>query len=129
MAKTTRIIALFLCLTFSTGVSSAFAADNGIQEIFIDAFYGGAVGVLVGGAAMVFTNKPSDHYNYLSYGAATGVIIGAIYGGVQATRSFATIEKGEVKFALPTLRPSITESSLGTPQITVMANIVSGKFN
>ena len=68
-------VAALLCAT-----TSAFADDNAFRDTFQTAFYGGAVGALVGAALMVFTDKPADHLNYMGFGAAAGVMAGTAYG-------------------------------------------------
>jgi uncharacterized membrane protein YebE (DUF533 family) len=118
-----------LSVLFST-TSSAFAADNTISEVFTDAFYGAAIGGLVGGALMVFTNKPGDHLNYIAYGAASGVLAGTAYGLAKSARAFAEVENGRVKIALPTVIPELIVSpSSGRSTVAWKTDLIRGTFN
>jgi hypothetical protein len=125
-----RLAALLtLCAMFASA-SVACADDNVFRETFQDAFYGGAVGALVGAAILAFTKKPADHLDYMAYGAATGILAGAAYGLTKSARSLATIENGNVKIAMPTLIPDLVESpSLKQTVICWRANLIHGTFN
>lgn len=130
MRQLKQIFAVMLCVSFLAAVSSANAADNTLREVFEDAFYGAGIGALVGGALLVFTNKPADHLDYLGYGAATGVLAGTAYGLAKSARALAEIDNGRVRIAVPTIIPSLVESS-STRQATVMwqASLFRGTFN
>lgn len=129
-----RINKIIACITLVAmfGVSStAFAVDeNAFRETFTSALYGGAVGALVGAALMVFTNKPADNLNYMGFGAAAGVLAGTAYGVAKSSRSFASIENGLFKIAMPTIIPDLTESP-ATKQMIVSfrADLLRGTFN
>lgn len=127
MKNLKRTAAIVMTLIFMA--TPCLAADNPIKEIFEDAFYGGLAGGLVGAALIVFTDKPSDHLDYIGYGAAGGVLVGAAYGAVSASRSLAEYDKGEIKFSMPTIRPEFRESSVrGQTTLYAMAEIIRGKF-
>ena len=121
--KRSAILALSLIL-FAT---PCFAAESSFKSIFQDIFYGGLSGALVGAAVLAFTDKPSDHLDYIGYGAAAGALIGATYGAVTTTRSFAEVENGEVKFAMPTIIPEFRGSE-GHTTIVAKAEIIRGRF-
>lgn len=129
MTRTLRLIALICSLSVLTATSS-FAADNTFEEIFKDAFYGGAAGALVGAALMAFTKKPADHLDYMAYGGAAGVLVGASYGLAKSARSLAEINNGNVRIAIPTVIPDLIESPV-TRQTTIAwrADILRGTFN
>lgn len=78
MKNLKRTAAIVMTLIFMA--TPCLAAENAFKEIFDDAFYGGLAGGLVGAALLAFTDKPSDHLNYIGYGAAGGVLVGADYG-------------------------------------------------
>jgi hypothetical protein len=110
--------------------TSAFASDNTIKEVFTDAFYGAAIGGLVGGAFMVFQDKPFDHANYIAYGAATGVLVGTAYGLAKSAHAFAEVENGKVKMAFPTIVPELVPStSTGHTTVAWKADLIKGSFN
>jgi hypothetical protein len=105
------------------------AEDNVFRELFIDSFYGALSGALIGGAIMAFKNKPLDHLDYVGYGAASGVLVGAAFGTVRVGRSFAQVDHGKVKFAVPTIMPDfIGGTSTKQSSIMVTADLLSGKF-
>lgn len=130
MKKLQRAIAGFTLLTLLLSTTTAFADDNAFRETLQDAFYGGAIGTLVGAAFMAFTKKPADHFEYMAYGAATGVLVGTAYGVAKSARAMASIENGKVKIAMPTIIPIVTENN-ANKQITVSwhANLLHGTFN
>lgn len=131
MKRLNKIIACLTVVAMLGTSSAAFAVDeNAFRETFTSAFYGGAVGALVGAALMVFTKKPADHLDYMGFGAAAGVLAGTAYGVAKSSRSLASIENGSVKIAMPTIIPDLTESPV-TKQMTVSwrADILRGTFN
>jgi hypothetical protein len=110
--------------------SVACADDNVFREAFQDAFYGGAVGTLVGAALLAFTRKPADHLDYMAYGAATGILAGAAYGAVKSARSLATFENGNVRIAMPVIIPDLVDSpSSKQTVICWRTNFIQGTFN
>lgn len=120
---------VIIAVTFTFMANPCFAAENTFKTFFEDAFYGGLTGALVGGAAMVFTKKPLDHLDYIGYGAAAGVLVGATYGAITTTRSLAEIENGKVRFAVPTIKPEFREGSReGQTTIVATAELLRGKF-
>ena len=130
MNRLKRIICLITLSSILTTATSSFAADNAFREIFQDAFYGGAVGTLVGAAFMAFTKKPADHIENIGYGAAVGVLVGTTYGVTKTARSLAEIDKGRVRIALPTIIPDLVESpSSKQASIVWRAELIRGTFN
>lgn len=125
-----KLIALATMVSIFSTASSAFAADDTIREVFTDAFYGAAIGGLIGGALLVFRDKPADHLNYISYGAAAGVLAGTAYGLAKSARAFAEVGNGRIKVAFPTITPELIVSPV-TKQTTVAwkADLIRGSFN
>jgi hypothetical protein len=93
-------------VVLSAGRAGA-AEDRGLENIFKDTYYGAAIGGLLGAAVMIFTDRPADHFNYIAYGLAGGVISGSVYGMANQSRSLADMESGKLTFRLP--RPEIQE--------------------
>ena len=124
------IVALMAFATMLVATTSACADDNVFRDTFQSAFYGGAVGALVGASLLVFTHKPADHLDYMGFGAAAGALAGTAYGVGKATRALASIENGRLKIGMPTIIPDLTESPV-TKQTVVSfrANILRGTFN
>jgi drug/metabolite transporter (DMT)-like permease len=107
----------------------SFAADSAFREVFEDSLYGGLSGALVGAAIMAFTHKPGQHLDYIYYGGAGGVLVGAGFGLVKATRSLAEVEDGKVRFAIPTVIPEFQEaSSRGGQSVAFRAELLRGTF-
>lgn len=110
--------------------SSVFASDDTIREVFTDAFYGAAIGGLVGGAIMVFKTKPLDHLDFIAYGAASGVLAGTAYGVTRSARAFAEVQNGRVKIALPSVVPELVASpGSGRTTVAWKADLFRGTFN
>lgn len=130
MKQLRKIIAVMTLVSLLSSASSAFAADDTIREVFTDAFYGAAIGGLVGGAFMVFTDQPGKHFNYIAYGAASGVLVGTAYGLAKSARAFAEVENGRVKVAFPTIIPELVVSpASGQTTIAWKADLIRGTFN
>jgi hypothetical protein len=130
MTQFRKFVALLTLFSLLSPVSSAFAEDSTIKEVFTDAFYGAAIGGLVGGAFMIFTKKPSDNFDYIAYGAATGVIVGTAYGLAKSARAFAEVENGNVKIAIPTISPELQLSpASGRLIVAWKADLFRGTFN
>lgn len=131
MKKLYRMLAVCTLLSLLMNSTAAFAADdNAFRETFTDAFYGAAVGTLVGAAFMAFTKKPADHFDYMAYGAASGVLVGTAYGVAQSARAMASIENGKLKMAMPTIVPVASENrNNGQISVAWYANLLQGSFN
>ena len=103
---------LMICLVTALSPEKARAAgDKVLETVFKDAYFGAAIGGLLGAAFMVFTDRPADHFNYIAYGLAGGVIGGTVYGMTMEAKSFAEVEGGGLTVAIPT--PSVQISYLG----------------
>lgn len=119
------VVALSLLLI----ATPCFAEESSFHTILKDAVYGGLSGSLVGAVVMVFAKKPLDHLDLIGYGAAGGVLVGAAYGTVVASRSLVEVDKGGVKFAMPTIMPEFREpNSKGQSAFVAMAELIRGKF-
>jgi hypothetical protein len=130
MKQLRKLVAVLTLFSLLSTASSAFAADDALREVFTDAFYGAGIGALVGGAFMVFKTKPLDHLNYIAYGAASGVLVGTVYGLAKSARAFAEVENGRVKFALPTVTPELVVSpASGQTTVAWKADLIRGTFN
>lgn len=129
MLRRTKSITLAIMLITSLSVPCHAAETSAVKDLFENALYGGLVGTLVGGACLAFTKKPGDHLDYLSIGAATGVLAGVGFTVAKQTRSLVAVENGNVKFAMPTIKPELqADSPKGHPALMVKADILSGRF-
>ena len=130
MKQLRKFVAVMTLVSLLMTASSALAADNTLSEVFTSAFYGAAIGGLVGGALMVFTHKPADHLNYIAYGAASGVLVGTAYGLATSARAFAEVENGRVQMAFPTITPElIAVPGSGRTTVAWKADLLRGSFN
>jgi hypothetical protein len=130
MKQLRKLVAVMTLVSLLSMASSAFASDDTLREVFTDAFYGAAIGGLVGGAIMVFEKQPLKHFNYVAYGAASGVLVGTAYGLARSARAFAEVENGRVKVAFPTVTPELIESpASGRTTIAWKADLIRGTFN
>jgi len=120
---------IFSALLLSLLSTTCFAEENAFKSFFEDVFYGGLSGGLVGAAVLAFTKQPGKHLDYLAYGAAGGVLVGATYGAVATTRSLAEIKNGEVTFAFPTILPEFKDSpAKGHSSLIARAELIRGTF-
>jgi uncharacterized membrane protein YebE (DUF533 family) len=130
MKRFKKITILMTLVSILSASTSAFAEDNAFRDTFQSAFYGGAVGALVGAALLAFTKKPVDHLDYMGFGAAAGVLAGTAYGVGKATRALASIENGKVRISMPTIIPDLVESpSSKQTSVCWRADILRGTFN
>jgi len=105
------------------------AEDSVFRELFVDSLYGAFSGALIGGAIMVFKDKPLDHLDYMGYGAAAGVLVGATYGTYRVGKALAQIDHGKVRFAIPAIIPDFVDgTSTKQSSVTVTADLIHGKF-
>lgn len=126
MYRLKRVAALAVLLVFTA--TPCLAAESTFKTIFQDIFYGALSGALVGAAVLAFTDKPSDHLDYVAFGAAGGALVGATYGAVMTTRSLAEVQNGEVKFSMPTIIPEIRDTPAGHTTIVATAELLRGRF-
>jgi hypothetical protein len=125
--KRTVITILTLLLTTSWSIP-LHAAESSLKVVFEDSLYGGLIGTLVGSATLAFTHKASDHLDYISYGAAAGVIAGTGIGlFTTINRAAVEYENGKVKLGMPTVLPDIQESK-GQMVLAFKANLLRGTF-
>ena len=131
MKQIRKFVAVITLVSLLSTASSAFAADDTLVEVFTDAFYGAAIGGLVGGAILVIAEKqPLKHLNYVAYGAASGILAGTAYGLVKSARAFAEVENGRVKVAFPTIIPELVVSpASGQTTVAWKTDLIRGTFN
>lgn len=127
MKNVMRVVSLVLSVALSLCWSvPCRAAESVFKQVFTDSFYGGLSGTLVGAAALAFAKRPGDHLDYMAYGAATGVLVGAAYG---LGRAMVEMEHSRVSLSIPTIIPDIKDTnSKGQTPIVVMAELLHGKF-
>ena len=120
---------LMTAVLLTTCVVPCSASDSAVRDLFENVFYGGMVGTLVGGSLLAFTRKPADHLNYISVGAATGVLGGVAYSVAKSTRALVSIENGDVKLAMPTVLPELQDNGTkGAASVMLKAELIRGKF-
>lgn len=130
MTRIKKVLAVITATIALTSVTvPCQASENPFVETFQSALYGGLAGALVGSALLVFTKHPSDHLDYIAYGGAGGVIVGAAYGVAKASKALAEYEKGKVKFAIPTVIPELQGNpTTGRTSLVFNAQLVRGTF-
>ncbi len=125
-----KLASILTIISLLTGASSALADENALRDTFQSAFYGGAVGALVGAALMAFTKKPADHLENIGIGAAAGVLAGTVYGVARSARTLASIDNGNIKITMPTITPDLVESPSSKQTIVAWrADLLRGTFN
>ena len=99
------------------------AAENAVNGVLAD---GGLSGSLVGAAVMAFANKPAENLDYMAYGAATGVMVGAAYS---IGKAMVVMENGNTKWSIPIVIPDVRDTnSNGKTPVVFMAEVLRGKF-
>ncbi|MBN2282630.1 MAG: hypothetical protein JXO48_01945 [Deltaproteobacteria bacterium] len=116
------IISVLMLFSFSGSVN---AFETGGSLILKDTLFGTVTGAVIGAAVMAFTEDPGDHLMYIGYGAASGAIVGMLFGVYEAT-AIVEIEKGDMKIALPT--PQWSYGSVSAPDTTASIDIVRVRF-
>lgn len=109
-------------------VAPAGAVEPAFDTVFQDALYGGLTGALVGGALMVFQDEPLDHLNYIAYGAAGGVLVGAFFGLVGSSGALAQVEGDRVRIGLPALVPVVEPGRQNTVALGLRAELLRVRF-
>ncbi len=108
--KKSAIVLLLVTMVLSLVPAQVKAQQNSMKEVLEASFYGGLTGTLIGGAFLAFRDKPSDHLKDLRVGAASGVILGAIYGVAKTTKAFAEVNDGKFTFHIPTIQFDVDRS-------------------
>ncbi|HXN05896.1 MAG TPA: hypothetical protein VN944_02405 [Nitrospiria bacterium] len=122
------LLIVFLSGALVPGQSKAASSDKTLEIIFKDAYYGAALGGLLGVALMVFTDRPADHFDYIAYGLAGGVIAGTAYGMVyESSRSFVEVDHGKFSWNLPVPRAEVMRTGL-EKRATVGMSLVRYRF-
>jgi hypothetical protein len=121
-------VLLAVCLVAWFYPGRAAAAENTFETVFKDGFYGGLAGALVGGAILVFKDNPGDHLNYLSYGAAIGVILGVAFGVVSATQSLVEIDDRKLVFHLPMPGAEVRMLDLTRREVVTSMDLLTVRF-
>jgi len=95
------LAALVALLLATVPVQQAHAEDIALKKIMRNALYGGAVGALVGTAFLAFVDNPGDNIEFITTGAAAGVLIGAVWGAYDSSEAYVSLEGGRIHAALP----------------------------
>ncbi|RQW89272.1 MAG: hypothetical protein EHM79_03820 [Geobacter sp.] len=128
LVKQARVILVALVITIS-GNLSCFASDNShSSEIFMDAMIGGLAGGLVGAAVLAFTRKPGQHLEYMAYGTAGGAVAGGAYGLFKSQTSLIAIKGDKISIDVPLIMPDVQEKGTRGTNVTIMAELISGRF-
>lgn len=122
-------VSVMVGLLWASGGDTADAQDNTLPDVLVDAFYGGAIGALVGTAVMALTAHPKDHVSYILTGAAIGVIGGTVYGvSRSAYRSMAELEEGRLTWRIPTIIAGLEPDPSGRRGARYSAEIFRYRF-
>ena len=78
-------------------------------------------GALVGGAILLLKDDPGDHLDFLTTGAAVGIIVGVTFGMVKASQAFAEIEDQKLVFHFPV--PELHVRPMGRKQTETLTSV------
>ena len=118
MRKLSMVLSFFLSVCWSVPCR---AAENAFKGVLDD-----SMGSLVGATVMAFANKQVENLDYMAYGAATGVMVGAAYS---IGKALLVMENGKMKVSIPIVIPDIQDTnSSGKTPVVFMAEVIHGKF-
>ena len=118
MRKMSMVLSFFLSVCWSVPCR---AAENAFKGVFDD-----SMGSLVGATVMAFANKQVENLDYMAYGAATGVMVGAAYS---IGKAMVVMENGKTKWSIPIVIPDVRDTnSNGKTPVVFMAEVLRGKF-
>ena len=116
-------------LVMSMLMSSANMALAGeMRTTFDDAMWGGLTGALVGGAILLFQDKPEDHLEYIAYGFGAGVIVGAAYNLSRPRYAMAEVKDGKLAMSIPDISTKIVLAENNRKSIQVSADLLRVSF-
>ena len=123
MRKMSMILSVLMSVCW---VVPCRAAENAVKGVLADSLYGGLSGSLVGAAVMAFANKPAENLDYMAYGAATGVMVGAAFN---IGKAIVVMENGNMKWSIPIVIPDVQDTnSNGKTPVVFMAQVLRGSF-
>ncbi len=128
LVKLARVI-LFALLVTVSGSLTCFASEDSLSTaVFKDSMIGSLAGGLVGAAVLAITRKPGQHLEYIAYGAAGGAVAGGAYGLFKKQTSLVAINGDTVSIDVPLIMPDVQEKGTRGTTLTIMAELISGKF-
>ncbi len=94
-------LVLLMTLMLAAGsVPDAQAEDIALRKVLANATAGGAIGALVGTAILAFADHPGDKLEFITTGAALGVLAGVGWGFYDSSRSYVSYEDGRFSVAM-----------------------------
>lgn len=127
-------IGLVLVLLAALALPKAARADDiALQKVLRNAMYGGALGALMGTAFLAFKDKPGDHLEFITIGAASGVLVGTAWGIYDSANRnpYVSIENGRIHAALAApevSRGAVSEADRGRTETLVTARLLGVRF-
>ena len=121
------LVVMVMFATILTTSLSAFAGGGQMRNTLQDAWYGGLVGGLIGGAVLIFREDPEDHLEYIAYGVGAGVILGTVYNLASSSGALAEVEDGKLALRLPTPQTSIVMAG-DQKALQLSTNLVRVRF-
>ncbi len=126
------VCALLLALVLAlVPAQKAQAEDIALEKVMRNALYGGAIGALVGGAILVFSETPSDNLDFIIKGGAIGVLGGVVYGVYDSQSAYVSLENGQIHTAMPApalrrFKPSVADA--GRNEVMMVTKLVGVRF-
>lgn len=122
------MILVALLVSVSWNLTSFASEESLYSKAFKDAMIGSLAGGLVGAAVLAITRKPGQHLEYMAYGAAGGTVAGGAYGLFKAQTSLVAIKGDKISIDVPLIMPDVQEKGTRGTNVTIMAELISGKF-
>lgn len=125
------LLALFVGVVAQPAVASA--EDIALRKILRNAAYGGMLGALVGGAFLAFVDDPGDRLEFVTTGAAAGVLVGVGWGIYDSSTAnpYVLLEDGRLHASLPPPAVAVRAPSAadrGRREAVLTARLVGVRF-
>ena len=128
LVKQAGVIFVALVVTFSWNLTSFASEDSLSASGFKDAMIGGLADGLIGTTVLALTGKSGQDMEYLAYGATGSAAEAGTYGLFKAQTSLVEIQGDKVSIDVPLIMPDIQEKGTRGTTVTIMAELISGKF-
>jgi|GEM_PF-1574268 len=128
------LCALVLAMAVSLAHPGAAAAEDiALKKIMRNGAYGGIVGAMIGGALLAFVHNRSDHLEFISTGAAAGVLVGVAWGVYDSSSGnpYVMIEDGKLHAAWSpprVFRGAASVADRGRRETVLAARLVGVRF-
>lgn len=101
------------------------AAQGDMPIFFRDTLVGAGIGAFFGGLIMLTTEKESDHWDYVAFGALVGATGGLVYSVRSSSYAALEIDNEKMTVGMPTFQ---TSNEFGVGHKVVSADLVRLRY-